>query len=190
VQSAAHCQVVASSSSATHLYGYMGQQMAACGTLMRDGRSGEVHASTRMRKAICQGAKRRTNFANYCSEKWNLDAGRPRRRMGGTISLARSLQTAPETVHRVGAGTSASMLTQVPDLTSTHLAAVRMCGRPWRSVQWCLHVRHCQYSTLSCVNRSLTECALRTAVQRLHGGGVRGIRGETIAIPQVRGAEA
>jgi hypothetical protein len=67
-----------------------------------------------------------------------------------------------------------------------HVFALRMCGRPWRSVQWRLQVTHCQYSTLSCMKRSLAECSFRAAAQYLQIGGVRVMRRfSSMAVPKV-----
>jgi hypothetical protein len=81
----------------------------------------------------------------------------------------------------------AATILDTPDMQGwCHVFALRMCGRPWRSVQWRLQVTHCQYSTLSCMKRSLAECSFRAAAQYLQIGGVRVMRRFSImAVPEV-----
>ena len=81
----------------------------------------------------------------------------------------------------------AATILDTPDTQGwCHVFALRMCGRPWRSVQWRLQVTHCQYSTLSCMKRSLAECSVRAAAQYLQIGGVRVMRRfSSMAVPEV-----
>jgi hypothetical protein len=81
----------------------------------------------------------------------------------------------------------AATILDTPDMQGwCHVFALRMCGRPWRSVQWRLQVTHCQYSTLSCMKRSLAECSFRAAAQYLQIGGVRVMRRfSSMAVPEV-----
>jgi len=97
-----------------------------------------------------------------------------------------SVRCGPFSVNLTRDAVAATIL-DTPDMQGwCHVFALRMCGRPWRSVQWRLQVTHCQYSTLSCMKRSLAECSFRAAAQYLQIGGVRVMRRfSSMAVPEV-----